>query len=859
MNRYFSLLCFCLVISMPLEAQRLKKWIMAADSAYEMKDYRSAFKLYEVALTYDTTSLEVWNRMAISAEQYRSYDSAVYYYTKLVGKDSMLEYPLVNYNLAAIHHLQGDYTKATEFYNTFIDKASAIDSLSDERDKANQQIKNIERLNIQRERFYLLEENSVITKLDSSKYKLINTPRSDYGLFEFDSKKYFTSMRHIYNDDNFKPQRRYAKIYEVDESGLAKPMPDSLFAAGKHIANLRFNDDRSRVYYTVCEYIAEFETRCDIAYRDISANGTWGPENYFQHNTAGKTTTQPSLGFDEARGKEIIFFVSDRSSSPEKQQMDIFYSYIENDNVFSEPLMIEMIDRPASDEISPYFDNRTQSLFFSSDAAYGNEWAYNLGGFDVYRIVKTGNEWQELINLGKEVNSSYNDVFFNISTDRLKAYVSSDRLESLQYDEEFEACCYDIYQVPMVDIPTIINVLTYNGLTGEELLGAEVRRGLDPNINGPVEWRDSMELANSNLFKFRAWDPAFKYLAEGNKKYFYPNDTLIDVAKIYNSGEREVNIDIIMDPIPELKLVMKNKTTGQIINDQLVNLTFKDITNRATEVMMERMSQEEAGDPDSRVYEIALNQTYEARTEEIILPGQPSIVPENTITTFSYDKDQMRALNGERRFVDTLYFVELPPIGSQDTIVSFYFDNARPRRDRDGRAPVIPDTLAYEVFGNILSEYLGRRNTYLGAFANSTKQADRVSSAQTRQFFDDVLDISGQMKRLVNSFVTYLENGRQITLELRGYASPLGNPDFNKKLSKRRIDCVLNYIFKANNGILVPFIESGDLVIKPLAVGEDQADATVIGLLGNRNTAIFNYNSLIERRVDMEILEIRRK
>ena len=42
---------------------------------------------------------------------------------------------------------------------------------------------------------------------------------------------------------------------------------------------------------------------------------------------------------------------------------------------------------------------------------------------------------------------------------------------------------------------------------------------------------------------------------------------------------------------------------------------------------------------------------------------------------------------------------------------------------------------------------------------------------------------------------------------ISGFASPLSNSDYNKHLSARRIESVLNYMRRANGGVLAPYID----------------------------------------------------
>ena len=82
----------------------------------------------------------------------------------------------------------------------------------------------------------------------------------------------------------------------------------------KQTANITFNFDNSRVYYTLCEYTGKVESKCNIYYRNINEE-VLGEAVQLPGfiNSAESTNTQPTIGYDKAIGKEILYFVSDRA------------------------------------------------------------------------------------------------------------------------------------------------------------------------------------------------------------------------------------------------------------------------------------------------------------------------------------------------------------------------------------------------------------------------------------------------------------------------------------------------------------------------------------------------------------------
>ena len=60
------------------------------------------------------------------------------------------------------------------------------------------------------------------------------------------------------------------------------------------------------------------------------------------------------------------------------------------------------------DEVTPLYHSVEQKLYFSSDFHPG------IGGFDIFQTT-WDNEWGVVENVGKPLNSSHNDLYYNQS------------------------------------------------------------------------------------------------------------------------------------------------------------------------------------------------------------------------------------------------------------------------------------------------------------------------------------------------------------------------------------------------------------------------------------------------------------
>ena len=103
------------------------------------------------------------------------------------------------------------------------------------------------------------------------------------------------------------------------------------------------------------------------------------------------------------------------------------YILTKEDGVWSEPINLGPEINSSFDEITPYLTKNGSKLYFSSNRIN------SMGGFDVYETnfgLETGT-WSQPTNLGLPINSPRDDVYFRLAADGLSGIMSSNRIESL--------------------------------------------------------------------------------------------------------------------------------------------------------------------------------------------------------------------------------------------------------------------------------------------------------------------------------------------------------------------------------------------------------------------------------------------
>lgn len=100
---------------------------------------------------------------------------------------------------------------------------------------------------------------------------------------------------------------------------------------------------------------------------------------------------------------------------------DLYVSFMQDDSVWTQPLSLGSVLNTAGEESGPFLAADDKTLYFSSNGFSG------FGGNDIYvskRLDDTWTNWSDPENLGAEINSPLEDLFFNIPVNSSHAYYS---------------------------------------------------------------------------------------------------------------------------------------------------------------------------------------------------------------------------------------------------------------------------------------------------------------------------------------------------------------------------------------------------------------------------------------------------
>ncbi|NTW33974.1 MAG: OmpA family protein [Bacteroidetes bacterium] len=424
--------------SIKSDKQNKYKTARLAEYAYNSKNYIAAIDLYKKLYEIDSAKVNISYKIAESYFIIRDYKNASVWFKNTYDLDKKLTIPSIEFKYAISLKMDGNYTEAINSFTNFLNTPNnKFDSYYTK--QAKKEINNC--------KFALgaleAKPKVIVDHLDTN----LNGINSDFAPVPFDSNKLiFSSLKPSANNKNL------IKLYyaQKDSGGnyIYKGLVEEPFNKEDfHTANGSFSPDKKRFYFTRCES----ENNCKIYCSELT-NDKWQEAVILQEviNYPEYSATQPNVVLSSKK-QEILFFVSDRPNG--YGGYDIWYSTIKNGNEYSQPKNLGEKINTTGDEITPFYDEKSKTLFFSSDQFI------NFGGFDIFRAKGFLSKWEAPVNVGFPLNSSVDDFNYVItsSVNENGGFLVSNRKGSVNdKNDEKCTCCDDIYRFKFITEPDSI-------------------------------------------------------------------------------------------------------------------------------------------------------------------------------------------------------------------------------------------------------------------------------------------------------------------------------------------------------------------------------------------------------------------
>ena len=178
--------------------------------------------------------------------------------------------------------------------------------------------------------------------------------------------------------------------------------------------------------------------------------------------------------------------------------------------------------------------------------------------------------------------------------------------------------------------------------------------------------------------------------------------------------------------------------------------------------------------------------------------------------------------------------------------ISLFFNNDYPN-------PRTTDTTTTYLYSALFSDYIQKLPQYEKEYSKGYRGKKREEAiSEIQNFFEyEIIPANSDFKDALHFLQLELAEGKQIELEIKGYASPLSNSDYNKNLTLRRIASVKNEMMHVNRSSLRKYIETGQLKIVSIPYGEDKVAANVSDDVNDKRNAIYSKRAAFERRVEI--------
>lgn len=808
MKKQILLLIGFVLVTFCSYGQTWNQYKKEAKKSFQKEDYDLTLFYLDTLQKIDSAKFDLYFLQAEAAKHFNAFELAVTNYNRVLENENSADYAASTFGLAMVLKMQGKYAAAIRTFNDYL--LINPDTTHQNHLEAQSEIQACQWA-IDLTKIY--DKDLVIQHLESG----INTDFSDFSPYPSTNNLLFSSLRFVPQGKK-KSNKKYSKILELKENGSVEPFDLGLANEESHTAHISFNQAEDQLFFSVCNYVDGSKIQCKIYTRKKIDGINWGPPLMLSGNVnqEGVTATQPAVGYDKKLDKEILFFISDRSDGI--GGMDLWMTYLDANGKTSSPINIKKLNTP-KDELSPFFHNYTQTLYFSSNGRI------SLGGHDIYKSALKGEEWEKISHTGFPLNSSYNDVDFTLNHIGSEGYFASNREGTRFLDKKISACCYDVFKAEFNSYLLDLNVLTFlqNENTTEPLEGVKV---MVYEIFEDAEQEKFYKIEPEGNNHFFTINSNKKYRVVAEKENYFPTKFTFNT-----NGPIEGDVFIQKAYLKPLRLNVLTFTDEPPLpaNDAIVQLFIINEDGTETEVGLLQ-------DPiaNSHFFPLLSNRNYK-------------IIGKKT----NYDNKELRFNTNTWESETNVLTKEIVlPLTAEDASIvisdpfALYFDNNLP-------FPNNSDTTTDANLSGLITTYKEREIEFQQGYAQGTTGKEKSKrEAAVAYFFKNQLD-SNHIKFLdfTNSTLRRLRFGRDIKITVKAYASPLASEAYNLALTKRRISSIRNFYRTYRNGAMEKFVDEGRVKFELLPFGEKEAPKEISDNPFDKVNSVFSPIASEQRKV----------
>jgi len=807
--------------------RKLQYWMQRATEAFQQENYSGSIAYYEVALEFpglnDNQRDSIYLRQGEAALLMYAFLDAESYLKKV---KNTTRFPQVHYYLGRTLQRRSEYSSAVNSYRNFLntsaDSTAAVRQL---RQRAVVDISNCEWA-ARRDTFPIPDKYKPrVLRYNASAEQVaradtaINGLNADVGAIfipngeiEYSQFGYLgTSYKQKFRKGYFK-LRKSVGLDAANESSSLYQTPHNQPDEDKHIAYSTYNRDRTQTFFCECEYLDKksADIRCAIKMSTRpSRENQWGKAvTVFASDQF--TYLQPTVAESRTEG-ELLVFVSDSTASAAQGDLNIYYlptGAIRADGSTS-PSALRTLKtaNTSANEVTPFYHANTRRLYFSSDQIYDNLDTASIepgmrsaGGFDVYYLEGDFGAWSSSRKpMDARINKGFDEFGYTLDADGKTALYSSNRWgDSLRVvfcpegtdceNQQLDICCFDIYKQKMGDVfievamdPLCAGANTFGDISITPIDGQLLDLGVEVSSREP-NLRSAQQIQVDNPFSFQEpfeWQKAYRVQAAIDG-YEASIDTLFDVANLVPQP-RDTTLRIKLDLTPQytqLDLKVQDQCTGAPLADASVQVYAEANPGRSPKV--NRTTDK------FTLQQLRIGQTY---TLQVALNGYDSIQTDIRIT-----EEQLRENCLPRM---TLRMEQDTSFGPYH----LFLQNNRPLWEGHPsrnvtREEYVTSNKAYDELKQEYDALLNDEST-LQQFTKARQVIDPTTDETVAQLFLRSLrqntidaDYKFMTENLIDTLQPWLDRGYEFTVELASFTSPVGSAQYNKALSRRRMNSI---------------------------------------------------------------------
>jgi len=183
--------------------------------------------------------------------------------------------------------------------------------------------------------------------------------------------------------------------------------------------------------------------------------------------------------------------------------------------------------------------------------------------------------------------------------------------------------------------------------------------------------------------------------------------------------------------------------------------------------------------------------------------------------------------------------------------IALYFDNDQPN-------PNSRDTISLNNYQTTYELYLKEKENYISKYSSALVGKLKIEAKNQMKDFFNVFVKQGflDLKIFAYQLKLAVQYNVSIQINIKGFASPLNDKEYNMSIAKRRISSLKNYLREFQDGYLSPHIDSGKITFFEIPFGESKASEQISDNPNDRTRSVFSIKAASERRIEIQAISI---